>query len=185
MRIALARVIALMLAASCASNPVRQPAALPGSDLTLLRHLLADIDSVDHITVSDSIPIYFDYWPAGARARNHPPDTVTIRERISTILEMGKDTASRSQWGGCPGILLPGSSREACPDKAMVIIAISDTLTLVPGMGGNVDSPQLAVYVSHTYLSRLGRREFGSYYSVVRSGQGWRTVRRYLSSESS
>ncbi len=171
-------IFCLSLVTGCV--PAIHPPEGPASHLQILRHIIADIDSTDHISVTGSTPTYFDYRPAGVRAQSYLANTTALQQRTDVILKMGKDTISRSQWDGCPGILMPGVSRESCPDAPIAVIAVSDTFTLTPGMGGNVDSPQLAVLVVHTYLSRNGVREAESFYSVSRSGNGWRTTRRYL-----
>jgi hypothetical protein len=188
MRMALTSMVALMLTAGCASNPVREPAPLPGSDLTLLRHLLADIDSVRPWEHPTSVPLYIEYRPYRTR---HTRETIpenewiaatspsVLKQRINAILSAGKDTVSVSPYGKCPG-MIPDASREACPNQLMTILAFSDTFTLPAGAGlGSTDLPQLMVVVDRTYLTPSGKHIEAFYYTLEHGPAGWRTVRRH------
>lgn len=179
------------LLAGCASFSGRT-AGVAGTEpgIPLLRHLVADVDSVRFAWEprwGPSTAIYIDYrllapgtTNDGARSEFVTIPAVVAHARTAAILSAGKDTAAMHRWNLCPFALTPDASRDGCPDRDIVVYAFSDTLTLHPGQLGAGERPELIVLVQRTYMNRSGKHVAQGQYTVAWLDSRWKTIRRQI-----
>lgn len=179
---------ALMLWGGCAAGVQAVPAAPQQDDL--LRHLLADADSVRapaHEAYSNPPAPQGEgalaVEPRPLRRYNEPGDSrepwfavndsATTRRRAATILATGHDTARAIPFPRCPERRFSDSARAGCPAATELRVAFG-RLESVP------DSGSVTVRVQWFELDPRGQRIWEYRYRLRRVAGAWVTMDRRL-----
>lgn len=131
----------------------------------LLRHLLADVDSVPMLR---GAPLRIDPRPV---VPGYTISSVATTHRAAIIRSTGQDTVTID---GCQGPLVPSVSHAGCPDQPLTVVAFG---WLRPT---HQDSAVVRIGVDWRRTTPSGQADYGYIYTLRRTGSGWVTVQRYL-----